>query len=108
LVKQSKNLVGVEFVCGSYLDLIIPENSLIYADPPYRLTTKYNANKGGFDHEQFWNWCREKSQADHLVFISEYAAPEDFECVKEIEHKTILDKNSQYKRVEKLFILRKL
>jgi hypothetical protein len=39
----------------------------------------------------------------HIIFISEYNAPSDFECVKTIEHKTILDKNSQYPRVEKLF-----
>jgi DNA adenine methylase len=32
LIKQSKNLQGVNFLCGSYLDLVIPANSLIYCD----------------------------------------------------------------------------
>jgi len=44
-----------------------------------------------------------KQKNGHTVFISEYSAPNDFDCVKEIQHKTILDKNSQYQRTEKLF-----
>ena len=46
------------------------------------------------------------SKQGHKVFISEYNAPEDFECVKEIEHKTILNKNENSKRIEKLFIFK--
>jgi DNA adenine methylase len=100
LVKQAKNLGGVVFKSGSYLELEIPENSLIYCDPPYEGTTKY---KDGFNHADFWQWCREKTTEGHTVFVSEYSAPNDFVCVKEIQHKTILDKNSQYQRIEKLF-----
>jgi len=100
LTKQAKSFNGIDFRCCSYLELDIPPNSLIYCDPPYEGTTAY---KGGFDHEVFWQWCREKTSEGHIVFVSEYNSPTDFECVKEIEHKTILDKNSQYKRVEKLF-----
>lgn len=100
LVKQAKNLEGVVFKSGSYLELEIPENSLIYCDPPYANTCKY---KDGFNHDVFWGWCRTKTKSGHTVFISEYYAPNDFVCVKEIQHKTILDKNSQYPRIEKLF-----
>lgn len=102
LTKQAKLFEGIDFRCGNYLDMDIPNNSLIYCDPPYEGTTAY---KGGFDHSVFWEWCRTKSKEGHTVFISEYNAPEDFECVKTIEHKTILDKNSQYERVEKLFTI---
>lgn len=100
LVKQAKNLDGVVFKSGSYLELEIPENSLIYCDPPYANTSKY---KDAFNHAVFWDWCRTKTKSGHTVFISEYSAPNDFVCVKEIQHKTILDKNSQYPRIEKLF-----
>jgi len=100
LTKQANDLRGIEFTCGSYLNMEIPPNSLIYCDPPYEGTTAY---KGGFDHNAFWQWCREKANEGHKVFISEYKAPADFTCLKTVEHKTILDKNSQYKRVEKLF-----
>ena len=100
LTKQIKSLLDVEFRCCSYLDLELPDNSLIYCDPPYADTTKY---KDDFYHPEFWQWCRNKKAEGHTVFISEYTAPEDFECILEIEHKTISDKNSQYKRIEKLF-----
>lgn len=100
LVKQAKNLGGVVFKSGSYLDLEIPEHSLIYCDPPYANTCKYMDN---FNHDVFWGWCRTQAKSGHTVFISEYSAPNDFVCVKEIEHKTILDKNSNYPRLEKLF-----
>lgn len=100
LVKQAKNLDGIVFKSGSYLELEIPENSLIYCDPPYANTCRYKDN---FNHDIFWDWCRAQTKSGHTVFISEYYAPNDFVCVKEIQHKTILDKNSQYPRIEKLF-----
>jgi DNA adenine methylase len=101
LTKQAKKLKGITFKNQDYQDLEIPENSLIYCDPPYEGTTKY---KDDFNHAEFWEWCRQKTKEGHQVFISEYNAPEDFKCVKEIQHKTILDKNSNYKRIEKLFV----
>ena len=100
LVKQAKNLRGVVFTCMNYLDLQLPSNSIIYCDPPYMGTTKY---KSDFCHKIFWQWCRDMSKLGHTVFISEYSAPDDFKCIKEIQYKTILDKNSQYPRTEKLF-----
>jgi len=102
LSKQAIKLNGISFCSCSYHGLIIPKNSLIYCDPPYEGVTGY---KGKFDHMLFWQWCRDKSNEGHTVFISEYNAPEDFTCLKVVQHKTILDKNSQYKRIEKLFTL---
>ena len=78
LKKQSYKLIGVSFICCDYRELDIPENSLIYCDPPYANTTQY---KNKFDHKDFWEWCRQKSDEGHKVFISEYKAPKDFVCV---------------------------
>jgi DNA adenine methylase len=100
LVRQAKNLDGVIFKSGSYLELELPESSLIYCDPPYANTCKY---RDDFNYDVFWEWCRTQSKTGHTVFISEYSAPNDFICVKEIQHKTTLDRNSQYPRLEKLF-----
>jgi DNA adenine methylase len=100
ILKQLPNLQGVNFIHSNYDQLEIPNNSVIYCDPPYEGTTKY---KDDFDHNKFWDWCRTKTKSGHTVFISEYSAPNDFVCVKEIQHKTTLDKNSQYPRIEKLF-----
>lgn len=74
-VEQSKNIQGVKFICGDYEDVDYDINSVIYCDPPYAGTTKY---KSTFDHGRFWNWARSMSLLGYRVFISEYAAPEDF------------------------------
>ena len=106
VMKQQPNLIGIQFTCGDYRDLHIPNNSLIYCDPPYRGVRKYVGNVK-FDSDIFWEWCREKNSDGHIVFISEYEAPDDFECVwsKEISASANNSiKNGQgLKAVEKLF-----
>lgn len=100
-LKQSPLLQGVRLVNESYLDLQIPENSLIYCDPPYEGTTKY---KDDFNHDIFWDWCRTQTKSGHTVFISEYNAPEDFVCVWQKEIVSSLTKDTGSKKaVEKLF-----
>ena len=100
-IKQSVKLQGVILTSCSYDDLEIPNNSIIYCDPPYEGTTKY---KNGLDHSKFWEWCRNKTKEGHKVFISEYNAPIDFECVWEKELSTTLSKSKSKKDKEKLFI----
>ena len=99
-VKQSKNIQDVLFIHSSYDELEIPDNSIIYCDPPYENTASY---KDKIDHNKFWEWSREMSKKGHKVFISEYNAPDDFECIWQKEVKTVLNKNSQDTRTEKLF-----
>lgn len=101
LIKQSPNLQGVEFIHSSYKDLDMPANSLIYCDPPYANTKKY---KDSFNHEEFWQWCRDKTNEGHLVFISEYNAPNDFKCIKEVQTSTQLGLAGNQKKIEKLFV----
>ena len=103
--QQSPLLQGVSLVQSSYQELTIPRNSIIYCDPPYKNTTKY-ANS--FDHDSFWQWCREQTDAGHTVFVSEYSAPDDFECVWSKEIASSLTKNTGSKvGLEKLFVYRK-
>ena len=104
-LKAQQNLIkDVEFLCGSYDDVELLPNSIIYCDIPYKDTTKYNTSKG-FDYDKFYNWCVEKHNEGHKVFISEYYMPEDkFECVWEKEIANSLAKGS--KGTEKLFIVR--
>ena len=99
-IRQSVRLKDVLFIHSSYDELEIPDNSIIYCDPPYENTTSY---KDKFNHSKFWQWCRDMANKGHKVFISEYNAPDDFECIKEIKTKTVLNKNSQDERIEKLF-----
>ena len=78
LSRQIPNLKNVIFKHSDYKNLEIPNNSIIYCDPPYEGTTKY---KDDFNHVDFWEWVRVKTKQGHKVFISEYKAPEDFKCV---------------------------
>lgn len=104
-LNQSPKLKGVKFINVDYLNLKIPENSLIYCDPPYKGTTKY---KDAFNHTIFWEWCRDKVNEGHTLFVSEYNAPNDFDCVFKKEIVSSLTKNTGSKiGVEKLFYLSK-
>lgn len=89
---QVHNIKGVEFHHASYNELFIPQNSIILCDPPYEGTTGY---KDAFDSNKFWNWCREKSEQGHIVFICEYNAPYDFKCVWQRELKSSLSANGK-------------
>ena len=100
-IRQRSLLDGTKFYNKSYDILDIPRCSIIYCDPPYAGTTKYKDN---FDHESFWQWCREKVKEGHEVFISEYSAPDDFVCVWQKEIQSGLNTNTTKKGVEKLFV----
>lgn len=102
---QIKKMGGVKFSSASYDKLNVPDNSVIYCDPPYRKTTGYETSKG-FDHDKFWDWCRKKAGEGHSVFISEYAAPEDFTCIWEKEVTNAMGTSNTYKPTERLFTMK--
>lgn len=104
ILKQLNNTKGVNFVYSDYKDLYIPSNSLIYCDPPYKNSTGYIT--GNFNHDEFWEWCRNKAREGYKIFISEYVAPSDFKCVWSKEIKCGLGHRENSKsidRTEKLF-----
>lgn len=73
-------------------------------DPPYQGTTGYKT--GAFNHEEFFQWCRDMKAKGNIVFVSEYNAPDDFEVVWQGEIKTNFSsqrKEATHKAVEKLF-----
>ena len=100
LIKQIEELQGTLVFSGSYNDLLLPENSIIYCDPPYESVAGY---KDKFNHVEFWEWCRTKTKEGHQVFVSEYNAPKDFKCIKEIELPTNMNAKHKTKPTEKLF-----
>lgn len=99
LLKQ--DLSGIKLECCSFDQLVIPDNSIIYCDPPYQATTGY---KDAFDSAKFWQWCRDKAKEGHKVFISEYSAPDDFKCIWEKQINSNLGGKSK-KATEKLFTI---
>lgn len=101
LVKQVEKLLDVHFLNESYLDVVLPPNSLIYCDPPYAGTTGYGKR---FNSPRFFQWCRDKTYDGHRILISEYNAPADFTLLLEIPHYSTVSRNSnKAKTVEKLY-----
>jgi len=90
--KQIPKMFDVVFKSGDYADLVIPPNSRIYCDIPYFGAKQYSTSKG-FNYDRFWDWVREKSKQGHKVYVSEYNAPSDFDCVWEKEAKSSLSAN---------------
>ena len=97
LQKKFKTLNNVIWLSKDYSTLDYPSNAIIYCDPPYNNTTGY---RDLFNTTQFFEFMR---NLPNIVIISEYAAPPDFICIKEIHHRTGLHAKSPT-RLEKLFI----
>jgi DNA adenine methylase len=106
LTKQAPLIEDVQFTHHTYKNWS-PENCVVYCDPPYQKTTNYKS--GDFDHADFWQWCKKYAelQYNNVILVSEYAAPEGFECIwsKEIEN-TLSKDTTGKKGIEKLFLVR--
>ena len=105
-LNQIQNLSDVQWYDLDYEELTkhIPENSILYCDPPYKGTTQYSISKD-FDYERFYNWCRKMSKKGHFVFVSEYEMPEDFKCIWSKQITNAMHQTNTKKPVEKLFTL---
>ena len=104
ILKQIIKLHNVQFIHTDYKSYTGTKGAMIYCDPPYANQSGY---KDKFDHKEFWQWVRDVSN-DNIVLVSEYNAPDDFECVYEKVLTTTLDKNSRSKDTERLFIYKPL
>ena len=70
---------NVTVYCKDYRDLEIPDNAVVYCDPPYIGKGGYGEKKkGSFDHEAFYEWCKQLAAP---VYVSEYYMPEPFVCM---------------------------
>lgn len=106
VLTQMATLKDVVFLNEDYTSLAIPTESVVYCDPPYADTTGY---KDSFDSSRLWDWVREISK-NNTVYVSEYNAPADFECIWEKQTKSSLSANGKSggskASTEKLFILK--
>ena len=98
------NLLNAKFYCEDYKNIVIPNNSIVYCDPPYVGTTGYRSVEK-FNTNEFWDYIRQISK-NNKVFVSEQTAPDDFVPVWEKEIKRHIDVNiyKRFKVTEKLYI----
>ena len=99
---QIENIKDIKFFSKDYSEFDFKEECIIYCDIPYKDTKQYITSKN-FDHEKFWEWCRDMYNRGHKVFISEYQAPEDFVCLWSKEITNSMNNKNTYKPIEKLF-----
>lgn len=86
-LEQLERLEQLELYSVDYKEVPIPDNAVIYCDPPYVGTGEYSEK--GFNHNEFWDWVRMKSKT-HSVYVSEYKAPNDFKTVLRFPQKSTM------------------
>lgn len=72
----SANYQKINFIYDDYKNVKIPEEAVIYIDPPYKNTKTYGISPK-FDYNTLYNWIKEKSKTN-VIFISEQNLPEEF------------------------------
>lgn len=76
-LKDAVGLKGAKFICSSYEQLELPNNSLVYCDPPYIGTEGYVSEfQQNWRAYKFWQWADRMVDAGHDVFVSEYTGPQ--------------------------------
>lgn len=99
--EKEKNRLTIGSV--DFAEVDIPNDSVIYCDPPYRGTESYRKAKD-FNHERFCEWALRQTVP---VFVSEYAMPEDFVEVAAWQKRSTMSQTSNSLRTtEKLFVPR--
>ena len=98
-LQRLESLERLERLNMDYRNVPLPEGCVVYCDPPYAGTSGYG--NATFDTDAFWEWARE---CERPLFISEYAAPPDFVCVREFSHLSSLSATACNKVVERLFV----
>lgn len=99
-VRDAPLLKGVEFHTGSYDDLVIPPDSIVYCDPPYADTAGYLSDGAFIDGDEyrwrsdtFWKWANARVDDGHQLFVSEYRGPGPgaYPTVRTADHRHALD-----------------
>ncbi len=96
-LQQLEQLEQLEFSSKSYDDVTILPNSVIYCDPPYKMTADY---QNSFDHLKFWDWVMKQ---DSPVFVSEYQAPTEVKTIMALRRKSKLAVGVRPDTIEKIF-----
>ena len=85
----------------SYADVAIPDNAVVYADPPYK-GTDITGYKCEFDYGEFENWL---AAVPFMVIVSEYNAPAGCVEIASIKKQSLLGQgNKGGTNTEKLFV----
>ena len=100
-LQRNDQFMTTAFGCFDYKTMKPRKHQIIYLDPPYANTTSYGK---AFDSNELWEVVRRWSKIT-VILVSEYEAPDDFECIASQEKRCCLaGGDKQTTRIEKLFI----
>lgn len=99
--ERLQRLQRLERLNIDYRDVPLPEDCVVYCDPPYANTGQYGIEISRFDSEAFWAWARDCKRP---LFISEYNAPDDFVPIAEFAHRARASRNKNNAVTERLFV----
>ena len=98
-LERLERLERLRITVGSYDQVEILPDSVIYCDIPYEGTDGYLTD---FDFEKFYSWCEKQTEP---LFISSYKMPSDrFVCVAMFKHRCTLSATENIEVTEKVFI----
>ena len=100
-LQSLESLQRLERLNLDYRDVPLPEDCVVYCDPPYANTGQYGIEISRFDSEAFWAWARDCKRP---LFISEYNAPDDFVPIAEFAHRARASRNKNNAVTERLFV----
>ena len=92
----------------SYDEIDIPDDAVVYCDPPYHASDKrlYESTAKAFDHCAFYDWCVRVSKTNP-IFISEYSIEDDrFEVVAEKSKMTSMSQKTAFNVTERLYTVK--
>lgn len=107
-LESLESLESLRVTTLSYDEIDIPEDAVVYCDPPYH-ASNMNLYEGTarFDHCAFYDWCVRVSKTNP-IFISEYSIEDDrFEVVAEKQKMTSMSPVKSSNVTERLYTVKK-
>ena len=100
---QTEGYQKIIFTQGNYLNLEIPQNTLLYCDAPYRECKPYGISPH-FNHTKYYDWLRKMSKTNP-IFISEEQMPDDFPIIWTKNAKRTPNQYNKKEVIEKLYFI---
>ena len=104
-----QSLESLRVTSLSYDEIDIPEDAVVYCDPPYHASRGYlyEGTADAFDHCTFYDWCVRVSKTNP-IFISEYSIEDDrFEIAAEKQKITSMSQVKSFNVAERLYTVKK-
>ena len=108
-LESLERLQSLRVTSLSYDEIDIPDDAIVYCDPPYHACKKnlYESKAKAFDHCAFYDWCVSVSKTNP-IFISEYSIEDDrFEVVAEKQKITSMSQVKSSIVTERLYTVKK-